>query len=161
MPKEHELDGLSDEEDFLDDEYDEEYVDEDFDEGGGADRKVIKMSAQEYDQQLTARQNSAPQVSQEPAGDAAPTAASAAPAEPVKEEKKKKKLVSPPPRPSRHSAVPLREEANRRPIADQAASCSLPPLPLSWRRRTSSRRLTPPSSHRPQGGGLFGKKKAK
>ena len=77
VPKEHELDGLSDEEDFIDDDED---IDPDFlatleggDEGGD-EKKVVKMSSSEYDAQLTARQNNvesrAPPAAPEPQGDA-------------------------------------------------------------------------------------------
>ena len=100
VPKEHELDGLSDEEDFIDEDDD---VDPDFlatlqadDDPEPPEKKVVKMSSQEYEQQLTARQGattvqqaSSPQEADDAA--AAPTNAAAATETDKKKDKKEKK----------------------------------------------------------------------
>jgi len=89
VAKEHELDGLSDEDDFIDEEDDlETPMDEVHGHGGdhSSARKVYKMSEKEYEQQLTVRQKNALQQ----AGgsrDAASTPAN--PANHVVEEEKK------------------------------------------------------------------------
>jgi len=91
VPKEHELDGLSEEEDFIDDEDD---FDAEYDYEGGADleeRTVKKMTASEYDHQLTERQNNSEIRQEAQSADTASTPANAAEEEDKKGDKKKKK----------------------------------------------------------------------
>ncbi|KAL3932462.1 MAG: hypothetical protein SGPRY_000692 [Prymnesium sp.] len=89
VAKEHELDGLSDEEDFLDDEEEVEVAPQP-ENSSSTRRKVFKMSAKEYEEQLTARQTSVMQKSKSKAsGDAASSPANAT--SPVEEEKKTEK----------------------------------------------------------------------